>query len=317
MGYGVAARGAAMEMMRTMGNSGSAILSKIDESIGKSPISRVTSLPMLIWGVAVLLRFADILIGLIKHKQSLIHHKQKQIKEIQTKIQEALCTQLENQQHWPHTRNNMHLAISDLSQKISNIINNTLMTIEKRHLKDMQLDQKGKFDHCLFSAISVTINNKLKQIEENQNKKLEASTTQMQAAFLNWQLLLSYSVYIRRKNNKLTTIEEKREEALLTHLKKPPEPDFFTNTCNIIKTKSEILSDTRHTMKQIEEQHTPHIIDDTFIGVANPDMYTAILDTINHTLQKIEVKLNKMQDTHVQEASRTKQLLCQILSITN
>ena len=86
MGYGVAARGAAMEMMRTMGNSGSAILSKIDESIGKSPISRVTSLPMLIYGVSVLLRCAFILIPLIKENLKTIFEQQN--KEKQNNMQE-------------------------------------------------------------------------------------------------------------------------------------------------------------------------------------------------------------------------------------
>ena len=86
MGYGVAASGAAMEMMRTMGNSGSAILSKIDESIGKSPISRVTSLPMLIYGVSVLLRCAFILISLIKENLKTIFEQQN--KEKQNNMQE-------------------------------------------------------------------------------------------------------------------------------------------------------------------------------------------------------------------------------------
>ena len=91
MGYGVAASGAAREMMRTKGNSGSAILSKIDESIGKSPISRVTSLIMLIGGVSVLLRCAFILIPLIKEKLKTIFEQQN--KEKQKNKQEDVLTQ--------------------------------------------------------------------------------------------------------------------------------------------------------------------------------------------------------------------------------
>ena len=52
MGYGVAASGAAREMMRTMGNSGAAILSKIDEFIFKTAIRRATILSIVI-GVGV------------------------------------------------------------------------------------------------------------------------------------------------------------------------------------------------------------------------------------------------------------------------
>ena len=87
MGYGVAA----MEMMRTMGNSGSAILSQIDESIGKSAISRVTSLIMLIGGVSVLLRCAFILIPLIKEKLKTIFEQQN--KEKQKNMPEDVLTQ--------------------------------------------------------------------------------------------------------------------------------------------------------------------------------------------------------------------------------
>ena len=91
MGYRVAARGAAMEMMRIMGNSGSAILSKIDVSIGKSPISRVTSQIMLIYGVPMLLRCAFILIPLIKEKLKTIFEQQN--KEKQKNKQEDVLTQ--------------------------------------------------------------------------------------------------------------------------------------------------------------------------------------------------------------------------------
>ena len=78
MGYGVAA----MEMMRTMGNSGFAILSQIDESIGKHLlISRVTSLIMLIRGVSGLLRCAFILITLIKENLKTIFEQQNKEKQ--------------------------------------------------------------------------------------------------------------------------------------------------------------------------------------------------------------------------------------------
>ena len=91
MGYGVAARGAARDMMRTMGNSGSAMLSKIDESIGKSPISRVTSPIWLIWGVSVLLRCAFILIPLIKENLKTIFEQQN--KEKQKNMKEDVLPQ--------------------------------------------------------------------------------------------------------------------------------------------------------------------------------------------------------------------------------
>ena len=51
MGYVGAARG--REMMRTMGNSGAAILSKIVESIGKTAIRRAVSLLFVLGGVVV------------------------------------------------------------------------------------------------------------------------------------------------------------------------------------------------------------------------------------------------------------------------
>ena len=102
MGYVVAASGAAREMMRTMGNSGAAILSKIVESIGKTAIRRAVSLLFVIGGVVVSLRLASYIwinkkLNQIEERQNdlqknFINKKLKQIEERKNDLQKNFLT---------------------------------------------------------------------------------------------------------------------------------------------------------------------------------------------------------------------------------
>ena len=78
MGYGVAARGVASEMMSTIGNSGAAILSKIDEFICQTAIRKAIFLFMVIGVGSALPRLCYILIN-----QKLLQLQNQRLKKIE------------------------------------------------------------------------------------------------------------------------------------------------------------------------------------------------------------------------------------------
>ena len=105
MGYVGAARG--REMMRTMGNSGAAILSKIVESIGKTAIRRAVSLLFVLGGVVVSVGLASYIwinkniwinkkLKQIEEQQDTITPKLKQIEEKHDKSQAEVIIKLTN-----------------------------------------------------------------------------------------------------------------------------------------------------------------------------------------------------------------------------
>ena len=221
---------------------------------------------------------------------------------------------------------------------------------QMKELAAMQLEQQTKFEkqeqdfikinQAMLTCISDNITHKLKKIEENQKQMKEGYLTQMHRSFLTQPLWFRYILHIQMKNHKLTQIEEQLEESFLNQLLSS---SHTYNNLSILMAATEISdisSDTiNNTLKQIEErqedfltqmkefaamqleqqnqfekQQGQHIIK------TNQAMLTYISDTINHKLKQIEEKQNKMQKaihTYVQADSCTKQLLCQILSISN
>ena len=231
MGYVVAARGAAREMMRTMGNSGAAILSKIVESIGKTAIRRAVSLLFVLGGVVVSVGLASYIwinkkLKQIEEQQDTITSKLKQIEERQNakldkqaKIQEDQ-NKIQNDQNIKF--NKFEVRVDHHMQRINDVIverdkDNSRAAISKlKEDLDQQLENMWGREHQLL------VSNQENKLAETKEKMQKETKEKMQKLFKGLQLNLQTQFTQLEQNviknlngtldNRLTNLEDKQQE---------------------------------------------------------------------------------------------------------
>ena len=261
MGYVVAASGASREMMRTMGNSGAAILSKIVESIGKTAIRRAVSLLFVIGGVVVSLGLAFYI---------WINKKLKQMKDdSQAQMQEELRTQITQlgnkveQQYVIKTLNDTRLTKLEENQTKQQEELSSYTTKYPTKINLQELANKLTDDMTNKSA---DLDQKLQKTEDSRQEQMKKEL-QTQITQLEQNVIKNLNGTLDKR---LTNLEEKQQEDIKNEMS-----TYYIQHLNTLEEKL---------MNTIEEKLT-----------ADVAKKSADLD---QTLKEIWEKQNKQLEKH-------------------